>query len=113
MSDAARRGGMQSLALAARITRDGVPFRRAHEMVGSAVRLALEKDCELEQLNDDDWLSCGVSIAGADLRAHMEIAAVLDLHDVPGGTAPARVSAAIGAARERLAALRGAVGVHS
>ncbi|HET6463275.1 MAG TPA: argininosuccinate lyase [Candidatus Krumholzibacteria bacterium] len=113
MSDAARRGGMQSLALAARIARDGVPFRRAHEMVGSAVRLALKKDCELEQLSDDDWQGCGVSIAGADLRACMETATVLDLHDVHGGTAPARVSAAIEVARERLAALRGAVGAHS
>lgn len=113
MSEAARRGGMSSLAVAARIVRDGVPFRRAHEMVGAAVRLALQKDCELEQLSDEDWQSCGVSIAGADLRAQMETATVLDLHDVPGGTAPARVSTAIGTARERLAALRGAIGVHS
>jgi len=113
MSEAARSGGMEALAIAARISRDGVPFRRAHEMVGAAVRLALSKDCELEQLSDDDWRSCGVLLGAAELRAHMETSAVLGLHDVPGGTAPARVTTAIGAARERLAALRGAVGVHS
>jgi len=113
MSEAARRGGMEALAIAARISRDGVPFRRAHEMVGAAVRLALSKDCELGQLSDDDWRSCGVLLGAAELRAHMETSAVLGLHDVPGGTARARVTTAIGAARERLAALRGAVGVHS
>ena len=113
MSEAARSGGMEALAIAARISRDGVPFRRAHEMVGAAVRLALSKDCELGQLSDDDWQSCGVPLGAAELRAYMETSAVLGLHDVPGGTAPVRVTTAIGAARERLAALRGAVGVHS
>jgi argininosuccinate lyase len=113
MSAAARRGGLSALAVAARIAREGVPFRRAHEMVGAAVRLALAKDCELDQLNDEDWKSLGVLITATELRAQMETAAVLDLHDVPGGTAPSRVADAIRAARERVAALRGAVGVHS
>jgi argininosuccinate lyase len=113
MSTAATRGGMGALAVAARIARDGVPFRRAHEMVGAAVRLAITKDCELEQLSDDDWQRCGVAIAASELRARMETTAVLDLHDVPGGTAPERVAAAIEAARERLAVVRGASGVRS
>jgi argininosuccinate lyase len=81
--------------------------------VGAAVRLALTKDCELEQLSDEDWQRCGVTIPVAELRARMETTSVLDLHDVSGGTAPGRVRDAIGGARERLAALRGAVGVHS
>ena len=110
---AAVRGGVSALALAARIAGEGVPFRRAHEMVGAAVRLALSRDCELEQLSDDDWKRCGVPVAASELRAQMENAAVLDLHDVPGGTAPARVTAAISAARERIAARQGAVRVHS
>ena len=110
---AARRGGMSALAVAARIAREGVPFRRAHEMVGAAVRLALSRDCELEQLSDDDWKRCGVPVAADELRAQMQTTAVLGLHDVPGGTAPEHVAAAVGAARERLAVRRGAVGVHS
>ena len=113
MSAAAVRGGGSALAVAARIARDGVPFRRAHEMVGAAVRLAITRGGELEALTDDDWKRCGVAIAASELRAQMETGAVLDLHDVPGGTAPERVASAIGAARERLAVLRGAVGVHS
>ncbi|HKW14951.1 MAG TPA: argininosuccinate lyase, partial [Candidatus Krumholzibacteria bacterium] len=112
-SAAAVRGGGSALAVAARIARDGVPFRRAHEMVGAAVRLAITRGGELEALTDDDWKRCGVAIAASELRAQMETGAVLDLHDVPGGTAPERVASAIGAARERLAVLRGAVGVHS
>jgi argininosuccinate lyase len=113
MQAAAARGGMSALAVAARITREGVPFRRAHEMVGAAVRLALSKDCELEQLSDDDWKQCGVPVAAAELRTQMKTTAVLALHDVHGGTAPMRVAAAIGAARARLAIPQGAVGVHS
>ncbi|HET6348749.1 MAG TPA: argininosuccinate lyase [Candidatus Krumholzibacteria bacterium] len=98
----ARQGGMTALAVAACISRYGVPFRRAHEMVGAAVRLSLAKDCELEQLGDDDWRHCGVTVPADELRRQMQITAVLDLHDVPGGTAPERVRAAIRASRERL-----------
>jgi argininosuccinate lyase len=110
---ALRHGGMAALAVAACVARRGVPFRRAHEMVGAAVRLSLAKDCELEQLSDEDWQRCGIQVSAGELREQMQLSAVLDLHDVPGGTAPARVADAIRAARERLAALQGAVRVHS
>jgi len=43
---------------------------------------------------------------GADVKQHLSLEAVLAAHDVPGGTAPARVEAALGAARRRLEALR-------
>ena len=49
MQRAATRGFMNALAAAAHLVRQGVPFRRAHELVGKAVRLCLEKSCELEQ----------------------------------------------------------------
>ena len=110
---AARCGGTNALAAAACVAEHGVPFRRAHELIAGAVRLALAKDCELEHLDDGDWKQCGIQIAPDVLRARMRTAAVLDLHDVPGGTAPARVSEAIESLRDRLEAMRGAVHVHS
>jgi argininosuccinate lyase len=109
--EAAERGGLNGLAVAARLVRDGVPFRRAHEAVGSAVRLSLEKGCELEALSADELRRCGIEIPLAELRAHARIAEVLDLHDVEGGTAPGRVAAALAGARERLSAVQGAVRV--
>jgi argininosuccinate lyase len=40
-------------------------------------------------------------------------ASVLAIHDVVGGTAPARVKKAIAAAREKIDALRGEVHAHA
>ena len=55
MQRAATRGFMNAMAAAAHLVRQGVPFRRAHELVGKAVRFCLEKSCELEQLSPEDF----------------------------------------------------------
>ena len=55
MQRAATRGFMNAMAAAAYLVRQDVPFRRAHELVGKAVRLCLEKSCELEQLSPGDF----------------------------------------------------------
>jgi argininosuccinate lyase len=111
MEAAARRGGTSALAAAACLARRGVPFRRAHERVANAVRLALSRGCELAQLQDADWSECGIDVPADELRAAMDLSAVIELHDVHGGTARSRVTRAIGHARERLSRARGAVGV--
>jgi argininosuccinate lyase len=102
MREAASRGGINGLSVAARLVKDGLPFRRAHELVGSAVRLALAKGCELEDLTADELRQCGIELPVHELRAQVQLDAVLGLHDVDGGTAPARVAAALAAARERV-----------
>ena len=107
MHAAAGRGGMNGLAVAARLVKDGVPFRRAHELVGNAVRLSLEKGCELEELNADELHQCGIELSAHELRAQVQLDQVLGLHDVEGGTAPARVAGALAAARERVSRLGG------
>ena len=61
MQQAAGSGFMNALALAAYLVRQGVPFRQAHEKVGQAVRLGLEKNCELEQLSKEDYAQCGIA----------------------------------------------------
>ncbi len=60
MERAATRGFMNAMAAAAYLVRHGVPFRHAHELVGKAVRLCLEKSCELEQLSPEDFALCGI-----------------------------------------------------
>jgi argininosuccinate lyase len=107
MQKAASRGFMNALAAAAYLVRQGVPFRRAHELVGKAVRLCLEKRCELEQMSPEDFAHCGIK---ADQRFYdaLTLANVLAIHDVDGGTAPARVRRALQAAKERLAMYSGA-----
>ena len=54
MSGAASLGFMNAMAAATYLVGKGVAFRRAHEYVGNAVRVCLEKRCELEDLSLDE-----------------------------------------------------------
>jgi argininosuccinate lyase len=107
MERAATRGFMNAMAAAAYLVRKGVPFRRAHELVGKAVRLCLEKGCELEQLSPEDFALCGIK-ADQQFYDALMLANVLAIHDVEGGTAPARVRQALRMAKEKLSMYAGA-----
>ncbi len=96
---------MNAWAAATYLVQRGVPFRLAHEFVGKAVQLALDKGCglrdlpleELKKLNpafDQDFYSC------------LSLESVLAIHDVPGGTAPARVRQALAEAKQRAESIR-------
>jgi argininosuccinate lyase len=112
MESAAQTGFLNAWAAATYLVRRGVPFRLAHEQVGKAVQLCLEKGCELQDLPLATLQELHPAF-GADFRASLELRAVLDVHDVAGGTAPARVRQAIAAARKKSAALREGVHVHA
>ena len=112
MQAAAATGHMNAFAAATYLTRKGVPFRIAHEQVGKAVRLALDKQCELqdlapEQLRDID------SHFGNDFYDFVKLENVLAIHDVPGGTAPARVREALAAARKKLGSVHEEAHAHA
>ena len=83
-------GYMNAQAAAAYLVRKGVAFRRAHELIGKAVRLCVEQGCELEQLSKEDYALCGFTADEAYYKA-LTLNEVLAIHDVPGGTAAARV----------------------
>src|SRR5262249_5519153 len=83
------------------LVRKNVPFRIAHEQVGKAVRVALDKSCELQALSLEELKHID-SHFGIDFFDFVKLANVLAIHDVPGGTAPARVREAIAAARKKL-----------
>jgi argininosuccinate lyase len=112
MQNAAQTGFMNAWAAATYLVQRGVAFRLAHEQVGKAVQLCLEKGCqfqdlpleELKKLNpafDRDFYSC----------LHLE--AVLAIHDVPGGTAPARVRQALTDAKQRIGSIREEIHAHA
>ncbi len=46
----ARAGFLNAMAAATYLVHKGVPFRKAHEKIGHAVRYGLEKGCELDGL---------------------------------------------------------------
>jgi len=105
MNQAASSGFMNAWAAAAYLVERGVPSRLAHEAVGKAVQLAMERGCELQKLPVADLQVIHPSFDAA-FQSRLGLAEVLALHDVPGGTAPRHVKRALQNARERAASLR-------
>ena len=105
MNQAASSGFMNAWAAAAYLVERGVPSRLAHEAVGKAVQLAVERGCELQKLPLADLQAIHSSF-DAGFNSSLGLTEVLALHDVPGGTAPRHVKRALQNARERAGALR-------
>jgi argininosuccinate lyase len=104
MSEAAEKGYLNAMAAATYLVHKGVPFRTAHEKIGSAVRFALERGVELGDLSLDELRQFGAEFA-EDFFAAVTLEATLDCHDVTGGTARERVRQALAAASTFIAAL--------
>jgi argininosuccinate lyase len=105
MNQAASSGFMNAWAAAAYLVERGVPSRLAHEAVGKAVALAVERGCDLQKLPLADLQAIHSSFDAA-FHSCLGLSEVLALHDVPGGTAPRHVKRALQNARARAAALR-------
>jgi argininosuccinate lyase len=104
MQNAAETGYMNAFAAATYLVRTSVPFRIAHEQVGKAVRLALDKSCELPGLSLDELQNIDRHFE-ADFYDFVKLDNVLAIHNVTGGTAPARVHEALAAARKKITAV--------
>jgi argininosuccinate lyase len=112
MQKAAETGHMNAFASATYLTRKSVPFRIAHEQVGKAVRLALDKGCELGDLSLEELKSIDTHFSD-DFYAFVKLENVLAVHEVPGGTAPARVREAIAAARKKIGSVHEEAHAHA
>jgi argininosuccinate lyase len=102
MKSAAEKGYLNAMAAATYLTHKGVPFRKAHEKIGNAVRLGLETGRELDELSLEDLRGFGEEF-GADFFDAISLQATLDCHDVIGGTARAQVRDALEGASVRIA----------
>jgi len=112
MNKAAQSGFMNAWAAATYLASRGVPSRLAHEQIGKAVKLCLEKNCELQDLSLDDLRGLH-SAFDESFYDCLKPAAVLAIHDVGGGTAPARVRQGIAAAKKKTNSLREEVHAHA
>ena len=101
MRVAATTGYLNAMAAATYLSNKGVPFRKAHEIVGNAVRLGLETGRELNDIPLSDLQKLSAAFA-EDFFAAVSLEATLDCHDVSGGTARPRVAAALAAAKRNL-----------
>ena len=112
MQKAAGSGFMNAFAAATYLAGKGVPFRLAHEQVGKAVQLCLEKNCELQDLAIEELRQFSPAF-DQDVYPQLTVQSVLAIHDVQGGTAPERVKQAIAEAKQRIATMRGIVHAHA
>jgi argininosuccinate lyase len=112
MQQAAQSGFMNAWAAATYLVKRCVPSRLAHERVGKAVQMCLERGCELRDLTLEELRSLSPAFDENFYRA-LSLPSVLAMHDVQGGTAPARVTQAIGAARKSIESLREEAHAHA
>ena len=112
MQHAAQSGFMNAWAAATYLVQRGVPFRLAHEQIGKAVQMCLARQCELQDLSLEELRSVNLKF-DHDFYACLKLESVLAIHEVPGGTAPARVKQAITDARQRIESIREGVHAHA
>jgi argininosuccinate lyase len=101
MRRAAEKGHSRATALAERLMRAGVPFRHAHRRVGELVATAERRGCDLAELPEAD-LSAALPELAFEGRIMPDLSEALGAANVPGGTAPGRVRAALAVAADRL-----------
>ena len=104
MRAACETGFLNAMAAATYLVHKGVPFRKAHEKIGNAVRYCLDQKCELGDLTMEELKQFGAEFE-SDFFAAITMEATLDCHDVIGGTARHRVREALAATEKRVQAL--------
>jgi argininosuccinate lyase len=112
MRDACEKGFMNALAAATYLVQRSVPFRQAHEIVAHAVQKCVEKGCDLDQLTLEEFRTLSPAFEN-DIYKQLKLEAVLECHDVEGGTATKRVKNALRAARAQLTAQEAAHVTHA
>ena len=101
MYRAAGAGYSTATDLADYLVRRGVAFRDAHEIVGRAVHLAIERHTTLDTLPLTDLQTLSPAI-GEDVYESLTLEGSINARDHFGGTAPAQVKARIKQAQEKL-----------
>jgi argininosuccinate lyase len=101
MRAAALEGHATATDLADYLVKKGLPFRDAHEAVARAVRAAEARGCDLAALGLAELRQFS-PLVGADVFKVLTLEGSLASRDHVGGTAPARVRAAVKRARKLL-----------
>ncbi len=94
MYASAREGYATATDLADYLVRKGLPFRDAHEVVGKAVRRAIELGCDLSEM-DLDELRKFSSLINVDVMGVLTLEGSVAARQHYGGTAPEAVCARI------------------
>ena len=87
--------------LADYLAQRGLPFRQAHEAMARLVRYAEEQGKALGELSLEEYRRFS-PLFEEDVLGRLDARAAIEARDVPGGTSPRRVVAALKRARQRL-----------
>ncbi|HMA93615.1 MAG TPA: argininosuccinate lyase [Polyangiaceae bacterium] len=93
-------GNLCATDLADLLVQKGVPFREAHHVVGSLVREAEVRNCQLSELPESILTSAHPKLSVKEVRAALDPAEAVERRNVIGGPARVRVEEAIAAARQ-------------
>lgn len=105
MAASAPEGYALATDIAEWLVRQGVPFRRAHEIAGACVKVAEDRGIELWDLSDADFASVAAELT-PQLREVLTVEGALASRDAFGGTAPVRVREQLDALDAQTAAAR-------
>ena len=81
------------------LVRKGMPFRTAHGVVAKAVRMCIDRACNIEDLSLEDLQSCS-NLIEADIFSLITPQACVTARNLTGGPAPEAVTVQIQSLRE-------------
>ena len=100
LAQAVNKGYATATDLADYLVAKGVAFRDAHEIVGQAVRVAIDENKQLDQLSIEQFQLISKVIA-EDVYPVLQTRGSAESKQVVGGTSPEQVRAQIKKARNR------------
>lgn len=101
LEEALQRGHLCATDLADALVQHGVPFREAHHVVGTLVRMADERGVQLGDLADEALVSVHPKLAEIDRASALDPRRAVERRNLIGGPARGRVEGAIAHARAR------------
>jgi argininosuccinate lyase len=105
-AEAAASGMLLATDVADYLVGRGVPFRRAHEIVGALVRKLVADGREFTSLSLEEWRAAS-DLFGPDVVARVTPRASVEAKQTPQSTSPSAVAAALEDVTEWLGRLRG------
>ena len=91
MAASAPEGFALATDIAEWLVREGVPFRRAHEIAGACVKVAEDRGIELWDLSDEDFATIDSTLT-SQVREVLTVEGALASRNAFGGTAPQQVA---------------------
>ena len=101
MAAQAKKGYLAATDVADYLAKKGLPFRRAHEIVGHLVLLCDQRGCDLEDLTLDDF-KAESDLFESDIVECLNLPAIVAARTTFGGTAPEAVRTQLAAAKAQL-----------